>query len=227
MWPASKQLDIDARWLYWRLFLLFFFVFEMIVWQRVQRLPMRAPGHRVLVFLFAGRATPRSLELAIIAGGAITLLAMLVVRLIVRPLLSYWLRPAADLSGGSFHLTASERIIASAPARRCTGWMWKPGSLALTNCRLWFFPAEYSDEPWYVPLDDVAEVAPERPLVAELAPVRNWPELLRVTSRSGPDAVFALADPNVVLAWPNLRPRRDGAELLATGAGQSAGVFNE
>jgi hypothetical protein len=227
MLPARKQLDIDARWLYWRLFLLFFVVFELIVWQRLQRMPMRPAGHRVLVFLFAGRATPRSLELAIIAGGVLTLLAMLIVRLIVRPLLSYWLHPTTDLSGGLFHLTASETIIASVPARRSMGWMWKPGSLTLTTHRLWFFPAEYSDEPWYLPLDDVAEIVPERPSFAELAPVRNWPEHLRVSGRSGPDAVFALAEPNVVLAWPKLRARRDRVALLATGAGQSAGVFDE
>jgi hypothetical protein len=225
--PASKQLDIDARWVYWRMFLLFFIVFELIVWQHLQRFPMRAPGHRMIVFLFAGRATPRSFVRAILTAGAFTLLAILMVRLIVRPLLYSWLRPAADSSGGLFHLTASETIIASVPARLRTGWKWKPGTLALTNRRLWFFPAEYSDEPWFLPLDDVADVVPERPLFGELAPVRNWPEHLRVSGSSGPDAIFALAEPNVVLAWPKLRARRDGTALFATGARRSAGVFDE
>ena len=227
MSPASKQLDIDARWLYWRMFLLFFFVFEMIVWQRLQRFPMRAPGHRVIVFLFARGATPRSLVRAIFAGGAFTLLAILIVRVIVRPLLNFWLRPAADSSGGLFHLTASETIVASVPARRRTGWMWKPGSLALTNRRLWFFPAEFNDEPWFLPLDDIAEIVPERPLFGRTGAHSQLAGTLASERRSGPDAIFALAEPDAVLAWPNLPLRRDGAALLATGAGHSAGVFDE
>jgi hypothetical protein len=227
MSPATKQLDIDARWLYWRMFLLFFFVFEMIIWQRLQRFPMRAPGHRVMVFLFARWATPRSLVRAIFAGGAFTLTTVLIVRLIVRPLLNFWLRPTADSSGGLFHLTASETIVASVPARRRTRWMWKPGSLALTNRRLWFFPAEFNEEPWFLALDDVADIVPERPLFAELAPIRNWPEHLRVSAHSGPDAIFALAEPDAVLAWLKLPVRRNGAALLATSAGNSAGVVDE
>ena len=134
----------------------------------------------MIVFLFARGATPRSLVRAIFAGAAFTLMAFLIVRLIVRPLLNFWLRPSADSSGGLFHLTASETIVASVPARRRTRWSWKPGSLALTNRRLWFFPAEFNDEPWFLPLDDVADIVPERPLFAELAPIRNWPEHLRV-----------------------------------------------
>jgi hypothetical protein len=137
------------------------------------------------------------------------------------------LRPSADSSGGLFQLTASETIVASVPARRRTRWSWKPGSLALTNRRLWFFPAEFNDEPWFLPLDDVADVAPERPLFAELAPIRNWPEHLRISARSRPDAIFALAEPDAVLAWLNLPPRREGAALQTTGTGNSAGVFDE
>ena len=63
MSPASKQVDIDARWLYWRMFLLFFFVFEMIVWQRVQRLPMRSawtPRDRVSFCSAGPRRAPWS-----------------------------------------------------------------------------------------------------------------------------------------------------------------------
>jgi hypothetical protein len=68
---------------------------------------------------------------------------------------------------------------------------------------------------------------PERPLLGELAPLRNWPEYLRVSARSGPDAIFAVADPSAVLAWLNVPARRDAAALLAAGAGQPAGVFDE
>ena len=43
MAPASKPVEIDARWIYRRSFLLFFLVFELLVWQRLQQRPMRAP----------------------------------------------------------------------------------------------------------------------------------------------------------------------------------------
>ena len=201
MSPASKPLEIDARWLYRRSFFLFFLVFELLVWRRLLRFPMRAPGHRVIIFLLARWATPRSFLLAIVAGGVFTLLAVLVVRLIVRPLLNFWLNPSADSSWGLFHLTASETIVATIPARRLSGWIWKPGSLALTNRRLWFFPANGNDEPWFLRLDDVDRIVPERPALAALGPIRNWPEHLHVTSLSGPDAVFATAQPSAVVRW--------------------------
>ena len=227
MLPASKPLDLDARWLYRRSFLLFFVMFEMLVWHRLQRFPMRAPANRVLVFLLARWATPRSFLLAMVAGGTFTLLAVLIVRLIVRPLVRFWLSPSADLSWGLFHLTASETIIASIPARRLSGWTWKPGSLALTNRRLWFFPANGNDEPWFVRLDDVDRIVPERPALTGVGPIRNWPEHLHVTALSGPDAVFATALPSAVLGWLNLPIGSDGVAETAASAGRSAGVFDE
>jgi hypothetical protein len=153
--------------------------------------------------------------------------AILVTRLIVRPLLDFWLRPTTDSSGGLFHLAASEKIVASAPARRRAGWFWKPGSLALTNRRLWFFPAEFHEEPWYLPLEDITSMIPEQPLIAELSPIRNWPDQVRVSGPVGPDAVFAVADPEVVLDWLKLVGRHHGGALLAASAGQGAGVFDE
>jgi hypothetical protein len=225
--PASKPLDLDARWLYRRSFWLFFLVFEILVWHRIQRFPMRAPANRALVFLLARWATPRSFLLAMVAGGTFTLLAVLFVRLIVRPLVKFWLSPTADSSWGLFHLTASETIVASVPARRLSGWLWKPGSLALTNRRLWFFPANGHDEPWFIRLDDLARIVPERPALSELGLIRNWPEHLHVTSLSGPDAVFATVEPSAVLGWLNLPIGRDGVAVAATSAGRSAGVFDE
>ncbi len=180
-----------------------------------------------MVFLLARWATPRSFLLAMVAGGAFTVLAVLFVRLIVRPLLKFWLSPSSDSSWGLFHLTASETIVATVPARCLSGWMWKPGSLALTNRRLWFFPANGNDEPWFVRFDDIDRIVPERPALSGLGPFRNWPEHLHVTSLSGPDAVFATVEPSVVLGWLNPPVGRDGVAVAATGAGRSAGVCDE
>ena len=180
MSPASKPWTSTPAGSTGGSFLLFFLVFEMLVWQRLQRFPMRVPGHRVIVFSAGPMGHSALVLLAMVAGGAFTLLAFLIVRLIVRPLLKFWLSPSADSSWGLFHLTASETIVASVPARRRSGWRWKPGSLALTNRRLWFFPANGNDEPWFVRLDDVDRVVPERPLFAELAPD---PQLARAPAR--------------------------------------------
>jgi hypothetical protein len=201
MTPTSEPLDVDARWIYRRSFLLFFLAFELLVWLRLQQFPMRMRGHRVMIFLLARWATPRSFLMALFAAGIFTLVAMVVVRLFLRPLLRFWLSPPADSSWGLFHLTASETIVATVSARRVSGWNWKPGCLALTNRRLWFFPSNGHDEPWFLRLDDIDRVVSRRTALADVSPLRNWPEHLHVTSQSGPAAVFATAVPSIVLGW--------------------------
>jgi hypothetical protein len=227
MAPANKPVEIDARWIYRRSFLLFFLVFELLVWQRLQQRPMRAPRPALLNILRALGATPRALVWALVAAGFLTLLAILAVRLFVRPILNFWLNPSADSSWGLFHLTASETIVATVPARRRQGFLWKPGSLALTNRRLWFFPAKGNDEPWFLKLDDVTRIVAERPIFAELAPIRNWPDHLHISSRSDQDVVFATAEPTAVLGWFDPPVRQDRPALAATSAGHPAGVFDE
>ena len=148
MSSPHKQLELDARWVYWRCFLVVFLIGQLVAWQRVQRLPARLPGHRVMIFLLAPWATRRSVVTAILVGGLLTLVAIVFVRLIVRPLLARWLTPSVDPAGGLFHLAAGERVVASLSARRQAGWTWQPGSLTLTDRRLWFFPAAWEIEPW-------------------------------------------------------------------------------
>ena len=213
MSPASKQLEIDARWIYWRSFLLFFLVFELMVWQRLRQWPMRAPGHRVLVFLLARGATPRSFMLALVAAGFFTLLAILVVRLFVRPLLNFWLSPSVDSSWGLFHLTASETIIASVPAGAGRG--------GCGNQDLWLSPIDASGS---FPRTGTTNPGScdSTTSVASCRNGRSSPSWLRsetgrshlhVSSRPDQDAVFAMADPAAVLAWfdPPVRQRRSGA----------------
>jgi hypothetical protein len=197
----SKPIEIDARWVYQRSFLLFFVVAQLIVWHRVSQLPMRMPGHRMILFLVAPWATPQSFAVALLAAGALTLGAILVVRLIVRPLWSCWLNPVVDPAWGLFHLGPGEAIIASVAARRRLGWGWRPGSLALTNRRVWFFPSAWDGEPWSLKLGEAERIECERSFVAELAPIRNWPVPFHVLGRSGQEAAFAVSDPAVVYAW--------------------------
>jgi hypothetical protein len=196
-----KQLELDARWVYWRSFLLFFVVCQLLVWHRVQRIPFRQPGRRLLVFLMAPWATIRSFVIALFAGGIVTLAAILFVNLIARPLIRRWLSPAVDPTEGQFHLGAAERVVASLSARRQTGWTWQPGSLTLTDRRLWFFPAAWELEPWSLGVDELDQIKPEPFFLAELAPIRNWPLPMQLWGRSGQEALFAMSEPDRLLDW--------------------------
>jgi len=220
---SSKQVEIDARWVYWRSFLLFFLVNQLMIWNQISRWRFRVPAHRVLVFLLK---TPRSFGKALLAAAVFTLLAFVIVRLIVRPLLQLWLNPSVDESLGLFQLSASETIIASMPARRRAGWRWQPGLLAVTNRRLWFFSAAWDDEPWSLELDEAHHIELERSIVADLAPIRNWPVPVHLWGRSGHDAVFAVADRDALLAWFQPIAGEDGRSLLRSGGRPQAGVFD-
>jgi hypothetical protein len=200
--PSSQQIEVDTGWVFWRSFLLVFLVREAMVWHWIQRLPRRLPpGHQLMIFLVWPNATRASLLLALLLGGVITLVAVLAVSLIVRPLLNRWRRPLVDPAESLFHLAASESPVASTPARRKSGWRWQPGALILTNRRLWFFPASWHDEPWSLAREDLTGIDLEPVSLAQLAPIRNWPDRLRLSTLTGEGAAFAVADPHAVRAW--------------------------
>jgi hypothetical protein len=213
---SSKPVEIDARWVYWRSFLLFFLFAQVIVWHRVSQLPVLMPGHRLILFLVAPWATPQSFALALLAAGLLTLGAIMIVRWIIRPLWEVWLNPPVDPACGLFHLGASESIIASVPARRQSGWRWPAGSLALTNHRLWFFPAAWDGEPWSLELGETDRIERAGSFAARSGPIRNWPVPFHVRGRSGQDAAFVVPDPAVVLEW--FQPR---AGAVSTGSVRS------
>ena len=79
----------------------------------------------------------------------------------------------------------------------------------LTNRRIWFFPAAWDVEPWSLAREEIERIEPEPSRLARLAPIRNWPELLRFSARTKEDARFAVADPDAVLGWFSPDPRRD------------------
>ncbi len=198
---ATKHLELDTRWVYWRSFLFVLFICQLVAWQRVQRLPPRLHGHRILIFLLAPWATRRSVVTAIIAGGFLTLLAVVFVRGILGPLVTRWLSPAVDPAGGLFHLAPGERVVANLPARRQSGWSWQPGSLTLTDRRLWFFPADWDLEPWSLRIDEVDRVEPGRSFLAQIIPIRNWPQAIELTGPAGQESLFAMSDPAPLLDW--------------------------
>jgi hypothetical protein len=208
--PSSrKPLAVDTVWIFWRSFLLIFLVLEWMLWDQVRQLPVRAPGHRLIIFLLAPKATRRSVFNAMILAGCFTLAATLAVQLIIRPLLNLWLKPRVDPSWWLFHLSSGDSPLASVPGRWKSDGRWRPGALVLTNRRIWFFPAAWGVEPWSLAREELERIEEEPSRLARLAPIRNWPELLRVSARTKEDACFAVADPDAVLGWFSPDPRRD------------------
>jgi hypothetical protein len=205
--PSSKPLELDAGWVFWRSFFLVFLVFECLLWHGLQQWPGRPAGHRMIIFLVRSRG---SVFPALLLAGACTVLAILIVKLIVGPLLNRWLNPAVDPSWWLFHLSASDSPVASTSGRWYAGGRWQPGALVLTNRRIWFFPAGWSVEPWSLAREDLDRIETDPPHLARVAPIRNWPEWLRLGDRNGEHAWFAVADPDAVLAWFGPPARRDG-----------------
>ncbi|MGP0064761.1 MAG: hypothetical protein ACLQGP_14330 [Isosphaeraceae bacterium] len=209
MSSSRKPLEIDAVWIFWRSFLVFFLVFEWMLWNQLRQMPVRVPGHRLIIFLLAPRATRRSVFNAMILAGCFTLATTMVVQVIVRPLLNRWLTPKVDPSWWMFHLSSGDSPLASVPGRWQSEGRWQPGALVLTSRRIWFFPADWGHPPWSAARDSIERIEAEPSRLARLAPVRNWPELLRLSARMQDDARFAVADPDAVLGWFSPDPHRD------------------
>ncbi len=213
MTPSTDGSHVDLKGIFWRTFFLIFLVRELVVWSWLQRIPFRDPFRRVVIFLVSRRATRASLAWALVGGGAVAILAFLIDSLIVGPLLKRWLCPVVDSSSLLFHLAAGEPVVASTPARRHAGGGWKPGTLVLTDRRLWFIPAGWHDEPWSLNFKEIDRVEPLPAFLARVAPIRNWPEHLRFRTRSDEETTFAMANPSTVLAW-FYPPVQSGAELI-------------
>jgi hypothetical protein len=188
--------------------LLYFATRELIVWNRIQRVRMR-PEMRLMIFLFRKWATPNSVRYSLVFAFVAALLLELFARQILHPLVLRWHAPRTDESDGVFHLAASERVIRSSPARRASRRTWAAGTLVLTNQRLWFFPRAHDAEIWSRPLSAVRGVRLEpAPRIAR-GLIVGWPDRLALQAsgepRDGDGAegheLFAIADPQAVLAW--------------------------
>ena len=203
---TKRQFHLDTRAVFVRLALSFFVLREVVIvllW--IRRVKAR-PGLRIFVFLFGKWATPRSILYALLFATVATTLLYLFVRLVLEPLVRSWLTPWTDGSAGLFHVAANERVLASAPARRATDRRWTPGTLVRTNLRVWFFPRAHDLDIWSRPLDALREIHLEPAPRVAWGYIQGWPERLSVGiagagQGEGEHEVFAILEPDVVLAW--------------------------
>jgi len=199
--PETGRVQLDAWSVFRRTTFLAFVILEVIAWQRLGGIRFRRPLHKILVLLIHPEFTRRSLLIALLVGSLVTILGVVLVRLVVGPLLDRWLRPITDSSIGSFHLGPGERVVATTSARKRAGRSWQPGSLVLTDRRLWFFPEAWSMEPWSAPLGEGLKMSVEPSRIPRWLPIRNWPD--RLVAEIDPDRrdILLVAEPATVLAW--------------------------
>jgi hypothetical protein len=212
---TKRQLRLETGAVFLRLALGFFLVREAWVWLVWMRRIRVRPGMRLPIFLFHKWATPHSVVYALLFGAIVTGLLYLMVRLVIGPLVRYWHAPRTDDSAGLFHVAANERVLVSAPARRKLGRFWLPGTLVCTNLRLWFFPRAHDVDIWFQPLAKLHSVHLEPAPRVAWGYIQGWPKRLVVdapgtgsngyangdSAGDGGPEVFAVADPDVVLAW--------------------------
>jgi hypothetical protein len=198
---SHRSLQLDTPWIFWRLFWLVFVVCQFAIWHHLRRRLPQGMGNRNFLMHMVIPSALYSLFVATLVAAGLTFLAFVMVKLVVGPLLSSWLTPSVDPTAVLFHLAPGEVSLASMPARRRWGWRWQPGSIVLTDRRIWFLPMAWDQEPYSASRSEVAGCTAELPALAMLAPIRNWPEHVRLGTRDGCESIFAVADAASLLKW--------------------------
>lgn len=184
----------------WRIGLGIFAVKELIYLGKLRRFPGQPLTRKVGYVL---SKIPESVFVSLVAAVVVATLLELIVRYLTQPRMTGWLRPRDDGSFAmpyAFRLDATERAEAEWPARHLSGRKWMPGTLVLTDRKLWFFPHAWDAEPWSVSRE-VAAAAIGR----ESAPPMTWgfveglPDRVVLQTRGRRD-LFAVLEPDLVLA---------------------------
>jgi hypothetical protein len=200
MSKRRRCIHLNSGAVFLRCALAFFAVRELVVWQWVRRFKPRGAG-RMRLFLTGRWATPRSLILALLFAAAVTILLEVWIRFVVWPIVRHWHTPLTDGTDGQFHLAANERTLDSCPARLKSGWSWPAGTLVRTNLKLWFIPRAHDAEIWSRPLSEVHDIRLEPPPRIAWGYLLGWPSRLAVQDGDEAPELFAVADPEAVLAW--------------------------
>lgn len=194
---AQPRVELDTSKISRRTSTWIFVVWLVVVWYRVRK---RLRRGRLLVVLYF---LPSIFVVSLFVGGLVALVATLLFRAVVRPLVERWHSPPTDDSLGSFYFAANEWVVESCPARRRAGRLWVAGSLVRTNLRLWFFPNAQESEVWSCRLDEGPDVRTEPPRRIAWGLVLNWPDRVAIRAEGAENEVevFAVSDPAAVLSW--------------------------
>ncbi|HWE35967.1 MAG TPA: hypothetical protein VG406_05285 [Isosphaeraceae bacterium] len=179
--------------------------FAFMLWARWQRIARFRPGSPIPrrlrhMLMIAPHHLLRAFFIAFLA----TVIVELVVKLIVEPLVVRWLVPRRyrdDAPPREFALAANEAIVAESPARLAVDRKWLPGTLALTDRRLFFFPRGWNSETWSLSLPDLTAIHAHPAPRHTHGLITGMPDRLAFRSRDGSEATLALADPDAVVAW--------------------------
>jgi hypothetical protein len=148
------------------------------------------------------KTTEKALISLLIAGIA-TMAAELVVWLIVRPLVVRWYMPRPRHPQMDwpihFHLASDERVVQEVPARCLVEGSWVPGSLVLTDQKLWFFPTAWDQEPSSVLLNRVEAVQARPPARPRFRLLRGMPDQFTLSDNEGREVALLVADPGQLL----------------------------
>ncbi len=187
---AKSQVRLAFGTMLWRVTLGLFMLIEISIAVQIFR-RVRGGAPRFLLLL---ANSPAAIVVSLAIAAGLTVATDLFVRFLLQPMVDTWHRPRVEPNHGGFHLEAREKLIESIPARLRAGFLWKTGTLALTDRRLWFFPEAWDAEPWSNPHDQRGWLSldPSPSWLGGL--VRGLPDRLVI----GPDpehrTTFALAD---------------------------------
>jgi hypothetical protein len=200
---------------------------EMALWMAIHRQARGFPAELRLAWLIG--YTPRTVFLAFVLASLLTVVVDVLVKMVLDLPMRRWLAPRNDREddayhGFGFHLGPTERVLDEVPARLLARPRSSPGTLVLTDRRVWFFPSAWDAEPWSLPRDQVrsATVVPPSGFLSKL--LRGLPPQIHLDpgplagprteferyadpdSCSDPRVRFVLAEPRRVRSWFGAQP---------------------
>ena len=160
---------------------------------------------------------PQGLFGSFLVSMALCGLLAVMVRMVVRPVVTMWYHPFRPQSEGmlEFRLGAGEAIRQELPIR--WRWFdhsgrrgWSIGTLALTNRRLWILPQRWDQEPRAIDPAEVIALEMGQPPRFLGGLVEGLPPTVTLVLKHGEGPTLATLAPQTIVSWFPGRPLRRG-----------------